>query len=56
LYRCPPQGPARRETFVLVGLMLVLGLLWSLSFDRWFSAAGWGMARNTRWPLSASGI
>jgi O-antigen ligase len=26
-----PKGPARRETLVLVGLMLVLGLLWSLS-------------------------
>ena len=31
-----PKGPARRETLVLVGLMLVMGLLWSLSFDRWF--------------------
>ena len=57
-----PKGPARRETLALVGLMLVLGLLWSLSFDRWFSAAGWGygakyaLASLSLWYLSKSGV
>lgn len=57
-----PKSPARRETFVFVGLMLVLGLLWSLSFDRWFSAAGWGygakyaLAALCLWYLSKTGV
>lgn len=57
-----PQGLARRETFVLAGLLLVLGLLWSLSFDHWFSAAGWGygakyaLAALCLWYLSKTGI
>lgn len=57
-----PKGPARRETLVLVGLMLVMGLLWSLSFDRWFSAAGWGygakyaLAALSLWYLSKTGV
>lgn len=57
-----PQSHARRETFVLLGLMLVLGLLWSLSFDRWFSAAGWGygakyaLAALCLWYLSKTGV
>ncbi|WP_231905833.1 O-antigen ligase family protein [Comamonas thiooxydans] len=47
---------------MLAGLLLVLGLLWSLSFDHWFSAAGWGygakyaLAALCLWYLSKTGI
>lgn len=46
----------------LVAIMLVMGLLWSMSFDRWFSAAGWGygakyaLAALSLWYLSKTGV
>jgi O-antigen ligase len=44
-----------------VGIMLLMGLLWSMSFDHWLSAAGWGygakyaLAALSLWYLSKTG-
>ena len=52
----------QRHTMALVAIMLVMGLLWSMSFDRWFSAAGWGygakyaLAALCLWYLSKTGV
>lgn len=56
------RKPTQRDTLVLIGILLIMGLLWSLSLDRWLSAAGWGygakygLAALSLWYLSKSGI
>lgn len=56
------NAATQRHTLVLVAIMLVMGLLWSMSFDRWFSAAGWGygakyaLAALSIWYLSKTGV
>ena len=56
------KKPTQRDTLVLVGMLVTMGLLWSLSFDRWLSAAGWGygakygLATLSLWYLSKTGV
>lgn len=56
------QAPASKSTVCLVTLLLVMALLWSVSFDRWFSAAGFGsgakycLAALSLWYLSKAGV
>lgn len=57
-----PQTPASKPSIYLVVLLLIMGLLWSISFDRWFSAAGFGsgakyaLAALSLWYLSKTGV
>lgn len=57
-----PKTASQPSTTLFVGIMLLMGLLWSLSFDHWFSAAGWGygakyaLAALSLWYLSKTGI
>ncbi|WP_120965597.1 MULTISPECIES: O-antigen ligase family protein [unclassified Comamonas] len=52
-----PQGTA-----YLLGILLLMGLLWSISLDHWFSFAGWGygakyaLAALSLWYLSKTGV
>lgn len=56
------KKPTQRDTLVLVGMLVTMGLLWSLSLDRWLSAAGWGygakygLATLSLWYLSKTGV
>lgn len=56
------NAATQRHTMVLVAIMLLMGLLWSMSFDHWFSAAGWGygakyaLAALSLWYLSKTGV
>ena len=57
-----PKEAAPVNTSSLVAMILIMSLLWSMSFDRWFSAAGWGtgakyaLAALSLWYLSKSGV
>jgi O-antigen ligase len=57
-----PKAATQPSTTLLAGIMLLMGLLWSMSFDHWFSAAGWGygakyaLAALSLWYLSRTGI
>lgn len=57
-----PNTAAPANTSLLVTMMLLMGLLWSVSFDHWFSAAGWGsgakyaLAALSLWYLSKTGV
>ena len=57
-----PKTATPTNTALLVVMMLVMGLLWSMSFDHWFSAAGWGygakyaLAALSLWYLSKIGV
>ena len=56
------KKPTQRDTLILVGMLVTMGLLWSLSLDRWLSAAGWGygakygLAALSLWYLSKMGV
>lgn len=56
------KQPTARDTRFLVSMILIMGLLWSMSFDRLFSAAGWGygakyaLAALSLWYLSKTGV
>ena len=56
------KQPTARDTRFLVSIILIMGLLWSMSFDRLFSAAGWGygakyaLAALSLWYLSKTGV
>ena len=62
LVRTRPSQPTRTETKWLTGMLLVMALLWSLSFDGWWSAAGigygakYGLAALSLWYLSHTGV
>ena len=57
-----PKAARPSNTTLLIVMMLVMGLLWSMSFDHWFSAAGWGygakyaLAALSLWYLSKTGV
>lgn len=57
-----PQQPTQRSTQVLIVTILLMGLLWSLSFDRAFSVVSWGygakyaLAALSLWYLSKAGV
>lgn len=56
------KQPTARDTRFLVSMILIMGLLWSMSFDHLFSAAGWGygakyaLAALSLWYLSKTGV
>ena len=57
-----PVQAAERSTKCLIAMVLIMGLLWSMSFDHLFSAAGWGygakyaLAALSLWYLSKTGV